>query len=159
MKKAIITLITIPAIAFGAAALADMKGHGGPFGDKDKSERCDREKGDRGERMLKRMSKKLDLTDEQKVAVGKLMEEKRDQKVASKDKMVELHKAIRDLDPTADNYTQQLNKAKQTAADMAMQRVDSKASMKAEMQKILTGEQLAKLDEMMEKMEKRHKRW
>lgn len=159
MKKVIITLMAIPAIAFGTAALAE-KGHGGPFGGKDKSERCERgDKGERAEKMLNRMADKLDLNAEQKIAVGKLMKEKRDHKAASKDKMVELHKNIRDLDPTSDNYQQELNKAKQTAADLAMQRVDSKASMKAEMQKILTGEQLAKLEKVMDKMEKRHSRW
>ncbi|SFF83296.1 Spy/CpxP family protein refolding chaperone [Neptunomonas qingdaonensis] len=157
MKKLTIAMITAPILLAGAAAFASMhnnddnekcdRGHG--HGHEDRMHKSD--KGDRAERMVERMSKRLELSDEQQVAMKKLFNDKQEQHQTMRTEMQNFHQATRNLDPNAADYDKSLAEAKRIAADLAVKKVDQKVSMKAELSKILTAEQLSKFEDMRER--------
>ncbi len=157
MKKLTIALITAPILLAGVAAFAGMQHHEG-------NDRCDRGDGkgheyrmnksdseDRAERMVERMSKQLELNDEQQVAMKKLFDGQKEQYQIMRTEMQSFHQATRNLDPAAADYDKNLTEAKRIAADLAVKKVDQKVSMRAELSEILTAEQLSKFEDMRER--------
>lgn len=157
MKKLTIALITAPILLAGVAAFAGMQHHGD-------DEKCDRGHGnghekrmdksdreDRADRMLERMSKRLELSDEQQVAMKTLFADQKEQRQTMRSEMQSFHQAMRNLDPAAADYDTNLTEAKRIAADLAVNKVDQKISMKTELSKILTAEQLSKFEDMRER--------
>ena len=157
MKKFTIALITAPILLAGAAAFAGMQHHDGDEkcdrgdgkGHEDRMNKEDRE--DRADRMVERMSKRLELSDEQQVSMKKLFDDKKAQHQTMRTEMQSFHQAMRTLDPAAADYDKNLAEAKRIAADLAVNKVDQKVSMKAELSKILTAEQLSKFEDMRER--------
>lgn len=159
MKKLTVALIGIPAILIGSIAIAGM----GPGGD-----RCDQDNGDKKhagrydnadhqQRRIDRLATHLELSDTQKEQVKAVFSAKQEQRDAMHTKMQQLHEVTRKLNPNDADYSQQLNSAKQMAADLAISKIDEQASMKAEMAKILTPEQQSKMAEMMSQFSKHEK--
>lgn len=153
MKKLTLAALMIPALMVGNMAVADRSDY----------ERCEGKRGEysehkkhRGEKMAKRIAKRLDLSDQQAESLQALFAQKRDDRQERHDQMQQMHQAIRDLDPNAVDYKEQLELAKRNAADFAMVRVEEKAQMRVEIAKILTDTQLAEFDQMMEKRKGRH---
>ena len=147
MKKLTIALCTLPLLLVGTAVIADMKHEGFSKCDRDgKMEKYAQK--DRSKYMVKKMSKKLGLSDTQQEEVQKLFSSKHEQRQAIHTQMRTLHKATRDLDPSAADYDQKLAQTKKAAADMAVSKVEQHVNMKTEMAKILTAEQMSKFEEM-----------
>ncbi|BBB28173.1 Spy/CpxP family protein refolding chaperone [Neptunomonas japonica] len=147
MKKLTIALLTLPVLLVGTTVIAGMQHEGFSKCDRDgKMEKYDQK--DRSKYMVKKMSKKLGLSDTQQEEVQKLFSSKHEQRQKMHTQMRTLHQATRDLDPNAADYDQQLAKTKTTAADMAVNKVEQQVNMKTEMAKILTEEQMSKLDDM-----------
>lgn len=153
MKKLTLAALMIPALMVGNMAVADRGDY----------ERCEGKRGEysehkkhRGEKMAKRIAKRLDLSEQQAESLQALFAQKRDDRQERRDQMQQMHQAVRDLDPNAADYKKQLELAKRNAADFAMARVEEKAQMRVEIAKILTDTQLAEFDQMMEKRKGRH---
>ena len=153
MKKTLITLLAIPTLMMGTLALADGKHKGddcqGPRGDKHGKIDKKGDRGEPGERMIERMSKRLDLSKEQQDSLADLFKDRAEQRQAMMDKTRTLHETLRDLDSTSDTYNQDLQSAKELAASLAVEKIDERASMKADIAKILTPEQLDKFEDAM----------
>jgi len=147
MKKLTIALCTLPLLLVGTSVIAGMQHEGFSKCDRDgKMEKHDQK--DRSKYMVKKMSKKLGLSDTQQEEVQKLFSSKHEQRQEMHTQMRTLHKATRDLDPSAADYDQQLAQTKKAASDMAVSRVEQQVNMKTEMAKILTAEQMSELEEM-----------
>jgi Spy/CpxP family protein refolding chaperone len=149
MKKTLLTLVAIPTLVLGTMAYADGGKHRDSCdGKHDRQSHGKKEHGMRdgqsGERMLKRMTKRLELTEEQQTSLKTVFEAQSKQRDALKEKSRDLHEALRDLDPKADGYAEQLEEAKKTAAQLAVERIDEGAELRQKVADILTPEQLEK---------------
>lgn len=147
MKKLTIALLTLPVLVLGTTVIAGMQYEGSGKCDQGKKMHKNDHK-DRADYMLKKMSKQLALSETQEEEMQKLFNNKQDQRQAMHAQMRNLHQATRTLDPSAADYATRLADTKKAAADMAVSRVDQHASMQTEMAKILTPEQLSKLDKI-----------
>ncbi|WP_028468503.1 Spy/CpxP family protein refolding chaperone [Neptunomonas japonica] len=147
MKKLTIALLTLPALLVGTTVIAGMQHDGFSKCDRDGKMEKHAQK-DRSNYMVKKMSKKLGLSDSQQEEVQKLFSSKHEQRQEMHTQMRTLHKATRDLDPNAADYDQQLAKTKKAAANMAVSKIEQQVYMKAEMAKILTAEQISKFEDM-----------
>lgn len=157
MKKLTIALFTLPVLLAGTAVIAGMQHHDEGYSKCDKGEKM--HKGDRKDRenhRLEKMSEQLGLSDSQQEEMQKLFENKKDQRQEMHSQMRNLHQATRNLDPDAADYKARLAETKQAAADMAVSKVDQQVSMRTEMAKILTADQLSKLEEMRDRSGKEH---
>ncbi|WP_372739933.1 Spy/CpxP family protein refolding chaperone [Neptunomonas sp.] len=148
MKKLTIALISLPILLAAAASYAGMQ-HSEGYG------KCDRDGGmykhDRNSnknRMIERMSEKLDLSETQQQDLQQLFESKQAQRQEMHKQMRSLHQATRNLDPSAADYDQRLSEAKQAATELAVNKIDQKVDMKAAMANILTADQLSKMEKM-----------
>lgn len=148
MKKLTVALLTLPVLLAGAASFAGMQQHDG-------YNKCDRdgdmkryEHEDRQSNRMEWMSKRLELTDVQQQEMQKLFEGKQKQHQTMREQMQSLHQATRDIDPSAADYDKRLADAKKAASEMAVSKIDQMVSMRTEMSKILTAEQLSKMDAM-----------
>ena len=148
MKKLTVALLTLPVLLAGAASFAGMQQHDG-------YNKCDRdgdmkryEHGDHHTNRMEWMSKRLELTDVQQQEMQKLFEGKQKQHQTMREQMQSLHQATRDIDPSAADYDKRLADAKKAASEMAVSKIDQMVSMRTEMSKILTAEQLSKMDAM-----------
>lgn len=148
MKKLTIALLTLPTLLIGSVVIAGMQ-QGEGFSKCDRSEKMYKnDYKDRGNHMLTKISNQLELSDTQQEEMQKLFNNKQDQRQEMHAKMRNLHQATRNLDPSASDYTTRLADTKKAAADMAVSKVDQHVSMQTEMAKILTPDQLSKLDKM-----------
>lgn len=148
MKKLTIALVTLPLILAGAASFAGMQQHEG-------QNKCDRDHdmkrynyADRESNRMDKMSKHLELTEAQQQEMQKLFEGKQKQHQAMREQMQSLHQTTRDINPAAADYDKRLADAKKAASEMATNKIDQMVNMRAEISKILTAEQLSKMDEM-----------
>ena len=111
------------------------------------------------ERMLKKMTKALDLTEQQQTELKAAFESQKSVMDANKESRKSLHDAIRKLDVNAADYSAQLATVKAQAGLAAQTKIDNLMSMKQQLAKILTSEQLEKLEEMkMKKGQEKGKR-
>jgi len=153
MKKTMITLLTIPALMMGTFALADGKYKNddceGQRGDKHAKYDKHDERGESGDRMIKRMSKRLDLSEEQQTSLADLFKSRAEQHTSMRDKTRSLHDTLRGLDSSSETYAKDLQSAKELAASLAVEKIDERASMRTDIAKILTPEQLAKFEDGM----------
>ena len=102
----------------------------------------------RATKKLNILSKKLALTAQQQTKIKALFQAQRtDHKAAAKNRK-SLHQAIRNLDPNAGDYAQKLAQVKQQAGLAASQKIDDMLAMQQSMKKILTAEQLLKMQEL-----------
>ena len=88
---------------------------------------------------LHRVEKMVELTDEQKTALQELRQE------FQADRPERLHTRLSGLDPSAEDYQQQVNELAEAAADQARKRVLQQGEMHQRLQAILTDEQKAEL--------------
>lgn len=143
MKTKTIALLSAPLLVAGLTAgiaLADS-------GERDcKGKRH----GDRSEHMIERMSKKLDLNEQQQQQLKEGFEEKRELMSDGREAMKQLHEKIRNLDPSAASFDSDLAALKGQAATLASERVENMVKSRQQLAEILTSEQLAKLDEIRE---------
>lgn len=149
MKKLTLALLALPVLLTGTAVIAGMQQHDGGFNKCDQGEKM--QKGDRTDRennRLEKMSKQLGLSDSQQEEMHKLFNSKQEQRQEMHAQMRNLHQATRTLDPSAADYKERLAETKAAAADMAVSRVDQHVGMQTEMAKILTADQLSKLEKM-----------
>ncbi len=115
-------------------------------------------KGGNSEKMLKRMAKKLNLTEQQQTDLKALYDSKKETREQKRESRKSLHDSIRNLDPKAADYATRLNEVKQQAGLAAQTKIDDMMQMRTQMQAILTPEQYAQMKEMKEKRGKRGKR-
>ncbi len=94
------------------------------------------------------LSKKLALTAQQQTQIKALFQAQRTAHKAAAGIRKPLHQAIRNLDPKADDYAQKLVQVKQQAGLAASQKIDDMLAMQQSMKKILTAEQLLKMQEL-----------
>ncbi len=128
MKKLLPTAV-IASLLLSVAAGAAAWGPGGCGG-----------KGGNPERHLLMMEKMLDLTEEQKVQIQALHEEKMAARAEPKPRFA---KEIAELDASAADYEAQVEALADDAAAHAKQRVLERAEMRQRMVEILTPEQLS----------------
>jgi len=157
MKKLTIALLTLPVLALGTTVIAGMQHEG--------YSKCDQgakmHKNDHNERaghMLKKMSKQLELSETQEEEMRNLFSKKQDQRQAMHAQMRNLHQTTRNLDPGASDYATRLADTKKAAAELAVSKVDQHVSMRTEMAKILTPDQLSKLESMRDNSKQKYGR-
>ncbi len=102
----------------------------------------------RASKKLNILSKKLALTAQQQAQIKVLFQAQRTAHKAAAGDQQPLHQALRNLDPKAADYAQKLAQVKQQAGLAASQKIDDMLAMQQSMKKILTAEQLLKMQEM-----------
>ncbi|MEH6444939.1 MAG: Spy/CpxP family protein refolding chaperone [Oceanospirillaceae bacterium] len=105
-------------------------------------------RGHNSDRKLAKLTKKLNLTDDQQSQLKVLFSEQKESRMAKSAQRKALHQSIRDLDVNAADYSTKLATVKQQAGLAAQSKIDSIMSMRQKMQVILTAEQLDKMQEM-----------
>jgi Spy/CpxP family protein refolding chaperone len=115
-------------------------------------------KGEHSERMLKRLSKKLDLTEQQQTDLKALFDNKKEASEGKHASRQALHDAVRNLDPSAADYASKLAQVKQQAGLAAQNKIDNMMEMRQSLQSILTPEQFTKMQAFKEKRSEHGKR-
>ena len=157
-------LVMVPAVALvgglSTSAMADNDGWG-KRGDKG-GENCDHgdkkgKRGDKmgGERMVKMMSKKLDLTDAQETEMNELMERQGSVKEGHQMANGAMYDELAKLEVGTDAYNAQVDKIADAHASMMAAGMKARAQMQADIMNILNDEQKAEYQEMMEKFQER----
>ncbi len=155
MKKLTIALLTLPVLALGTSVIAGMQPEG--FSKCDRSAKMHKsDHNERADHMLKKMSKQLELSETQEEEMRNLFSKKQDQRQEMHAQMRNLHETTRNLDPSASDYATRLADTKKAAAELAVSKVDQHVSMQTEMAKILTPDQINKLDKMRDGFGKEH---
>ncbi|MFT5706979.1 MAG: Spy/CpxP family protein refolding chaperone [Oceanospirillaceae bacterium] len=106
------------------------------------------ERGNNPERKLAKLTKKLNLTDDQQSKLKTLFSQQQEIRKAKSAQRTALHQSIRDLDTNAADYSSKLADVKQQAGLAAQGKIDSMMSMRQKMQDILTADQLKKMQDM-----------
>ena len=151
MKTKIIALLAIPAlIAISTFSLAQSDQEQSGW---DKKHSADGQyKNHHGRRnpqqMLKKMTEKLALTEQQQIDIKALFEKQKMASDAGKDSRKALHEALRNLDVNAADYDQQLTAIKEQAGLKAQGKIDNMMAIKRGLAAILTPEQLEKMQQM-----------
>ena len=156
-------LVMVPAVALvggmSTSAMADNDGWGKRG---DKGESCDHgdKKGKRGgkmdgERMVKMMTKKLDLTDAQEAEMTELMENQGSVKEGHQAATGAMYDELAKLEVGTDAYNAQVDKIAEAHASMMAAGMKARAQMQADIMNILNDEQKAEYQEMMEKFQER----
>jgi Spy/CpxP family protein refolding chaperone len=147
MKNIMLPFLTAAAISFGMPAFAVQEIT------KDESARqCDHKHGDKhhegmpnAKRMLKHMSKALDLTAQQETDIKAVFEEERTKHKAN---MKGEHKNIMQLDPSASDYNAQVAAIAEERAAQAKAGVLERAAVQQKIHAILTPTQQQKMAEL-----------
>ena len=100
------------------------------------------------------MEKLLDLTEEQAEQIKQIRQEARAKGKQRFDRK-EIFFQLMDLDPSADNYQQQVDELAKAQADAVYQRVKEKAQMHAKIYTVLTPEQIEKARSLRAEMKDR----
>lgn len=160
MKTRAIALISVPVLLTAATLSFAEK----PFDGK----RCDGERGGmmehRGEgrhgmdaeKRLEKLSRKLDLNDQQKAELKTAFEQRQSAHQAHRDDMRSLHEQLRTLDPAAADYANKVADIKQKAGQLASEKIDMKLAMQSDLERVLTEEQKQMFAQMQERMGQRH---
>ena len=146
---------TAPAMAEGGEG-GWKKGHKGHHGKM-------HHRGKRGKHMMKRMARKLGLTDEQKAEMKTLREAHREEMKPLREQRKAIRTSLEALDPAAADYDAQITVIADQQANLARQMFILKNKMKQQMSAVLTDEQRAKMKEMRaerkQRKEQRRARW
>lgn len=164
-------LVMVPAVALvgglSTSAMADNDGWGKRG---DKAENCDHgDRGDKkgkrgdkmrggdmgGERMVKMMSKKLDLTDAQEAEMTELMERQGDVKEGHQAATGAMYDELAKLEVGTDTYNAQVDKIAEAHASMMAAGMKVRAQMQADIMNILNDDQKAEYQEMLDKLKDR----
>ena len=162
-------LVMIPAavLAGGLATSAvahDGERSWGKFGGKD-GESC--EHGDRGdkkgkrgdkmgaERMQMMLAYKLNLTDAQEAELAEIFKRQEGMKKGHQGGMTEMHDALAKLTPGTAEHTAKIEEISKVHGDMMAAGMKARAQMQADILSILTDEQKAEYEELMEDMQER----
>ena len=157
MKFKSIAMLSLPAI-FLAGTFTSLQVQA-QDNDQKKGHRYEQgNKGQHSERMLKRLSKKLDLTEQQQTDLKALFDSKKDASEGKRESRQALHEAVRNLDPNAADYAAKLAQVKQQAGLAAQNKIDSMMEMRQGLQKILTPEQFTKMQTLKNKRGEHGKR-
>lgn len=141
--------------ALGASTLA-FAGHDSFADDDGDGKVCKHDKKDRGdsEKRLKRLAKKLDLSDEQQAQLKARMEQEKASDSARKESMKalreELQQAAKD-----DASEEEIHKLADKLGDLIAEGAIARANKKKAMDEILTPEQQEEFTALMEKMRER----
>lgn len=119
-----------------------------PFFDGQRHERRHQQ---RQENRIQRLVKRLGLSDEQRTQVMQIFERGQESRQALKKQFDELQNVLVSLDANDDQYAQQLNAAKQKAADLAVERIEHRVNVQQSLAAVLSEEQLEKLKMMHER--------
>lgn len=165
-------LVMIPAavLAGGLAtsAMADDDRGWGKRGDKG-GESCEHgerggKKGQRGgmkggkmggERMQMMLAYKLNLTDAQEAELADIFKAQEGMKQGHQGGMEEMHDALAKLTPGSAEHTAKIEEIAKAHGDMLAAGMKARAQMQADILNILTDEQKAEYEEMMEDMQER----
>lgn len=161
MKTKTIALLAIPTlIAISTLSLAHSDNGQSGWGKKHSGEGQYKNHGDQrnSQLMLKKMTEKLALTEQQQTDIKALLEKQKMASDVGKDSRQALHEALRNLDVKAADYDQQLTAIKEQAGLKAQGKIDNMMAMKRGMAAILTPEQLAKMQQMKMKKPGMHHR-
>lgn len=146
---------TTAALSASTLVFADH-GHD-PFSESDGDERsCKHEKKDRGdpEKRLKRLAKKLDLTEEQQTQLKGRMEQDQASDSARKESMKTLREKLQKA--AKDNASEEeIHKLADQLGDLIAEGAIARANKKKTMDEILTAEQQKEFAALMEKMRER----
>jgi len=158
-------LVMVPAVALvgsmSTSAMADNDG----WGKHKDGKNCDH--GDRGhkegkrggkmggERMLKKMSSKLDLTDAQQVEMQELFDKQGSIKEGHQAANGAMYDELAKLAVGSDAYNAQVDKIAESHASMMAAGMKARAQMQADILNILNDEQKTEYQEMMEKFKNR----
>lgn len=161
-------LVMVPAVALvggmSASAIADNDGKGmhkdGNSCDHGERGHKEGKKGQRdgkmgGERMLKMMSKKLDLTDAQEVEMQELFDKQGSVKGGHQAANGAMYDELAQLEVGTDAYNAQVDKIAQSHASMMAAGMKARAQMQADVLNILNAEQQAEYAQMMDKFKDR----
>ena len=107
-----------------------------------------------GERHLERMANELNLTDVQRQQMKQLHRDARGEKLAIRDAMQDNREAMRKLDPSAKEYSQQVERLAAEKGDLVERMTIHRSNVRAQMHAVLTPEQR----ELAKDMRKQHRR-
>lgn len=148
MKNATIALIAIPVmLAVSSLSFADSENSTKGWEKKHSKENYRGKHGQRNpEKMLKKLTEKLGLSEQQQAEVKALLEQQKETSEAGKTSRKALHEAIRNLNVNDADYQQQLEKVKSQAGLAAQAKIEKMMSFKQGMAGILDEAQLEKLE-------------
>ena len=160
MKNAILVTLLASTLGFGAtAAHADDNateqrgyGHSKHEGGKHAGKRGG---GRHGGGMMKRMVKKLDLTDAQQAQIKTLREAQKDQHKALREEQKALRTEMQALDTTSADYQSKVVALADKKANLDRKSFIQRSESKQQFEAVLTVEQRAKLKEMKESRKSR----
>lgn len=161
MKKTI-AIITIPALLL-MSSFSVANSHSNPehsWGKNKHSEdgHTNKNSAKSYAKRLNKISKELDLNQDQQVQLKALFDAQQATKTAAIAKRRALHKSIRTLDPKAADYAKNLAAVKQQVGLQAESKIDNMMGMRASLQQILSAEQYEKMQQLKGKHSKRNKR-
>ena len=151
-------IIAIPVVSHAAGYKGDCDRGGKMFQGKGKY-KGERMGGAMSERMLGRMSDKLDLTEEQQEQIKGIMETSQETREAARETMQENRQALRDLDPAAADYDAKVAEYAEVLASMKKEAILERADIRKQIDAVLTEEQQEKLAEFQDSRGKRFGRF
>lgn len=162
MKKTVLVTLLASTLGLGAAAAhADDKdsgkrGHGYSKheGGKHHGKRGGRHHS--GGHMMKRMAKKLGLTEAQQAEIKTLREAQKDTHKALREEMKALHVEMTALDSTSATYDSQVVVLADKKADLERKKFIQRSDARQKFEAVLTEEQRATLKTMKEERKNRH---
>jgi len=112
----------------------------------------------RQDRMLERMTEKLDLTDDQQLSVRAIMDEFQPRKQALRDTMKENRQALREAQHSDSPDLNTIRNLAEQKGQYVTEKTLLRAEVKTRMDAVLTAEQRTKMQEMHEKRRSRFDR-
>ncbi len=106
------------------------------------------------EAKLERMTKRLDLSDQQQQQIKAVFGKDSEKKAELRQKMIDNRTAVHSLDPRSPDYLTQHAELATTQADLMQQMMQLRASHKVEVAAVLTDDQYAEWQEMRKKFGK-----
>ena len=108
------------------------------------------------ERMIEKMSRKLDLTDEQRDQAFAKLDEFRPQMRQARQALSDGMKRLHEIDADADNFNSNLDEIAEEQGKLVADMIKLRTTMQLEFEQLLNDEQKAELEQMKEKRSKRH---
>ncbi|MGI9311767.1 MAG: Spy/CpxP family protein refolding chaperone [bacterium] len=102
-----------------------------------------------GERMIKRLSRKLELDDAQRDALRTVAEDARPSLMRMRDQLRESRRAMLDLDPNAADYDDRVAELASQHGALASEMTRKAAEIKATLAEVLTAKQMERLTKML----------
>lgn len=160
MKKTILVTLLASTLGLGAAAvhandasdMRDGKGYSKHHDGKHAGKRGGRHGGGH---MMKRMAKKLNLTEDQQAQIKSFREAQRTQHQTLREQMKELRTETQALDSTSADYQNQVAALADKKANLDRQAFIQRNEARQQFESVLTAEQRATLKEMQEKRKSR----